>query len=416
MNNKLKLKIFNDISKVADEMQQETYVIGGFVRDLFLNRPSKDIDIVTVGSGIELARKLSRKLKPKPGVNIFKNFGTAMLKYKNMELEFVGARKESYQRNSRKPMVENGSLRDDQNRRDFTINTLALRLDGKYFGDLYDYWGGLEDIKKGTIKVLHSLSFVDDPTRMLRAVRYEQRYGFKIEQRTLQLITEARSLIHRVSGDRIRHELNSIFLEPNADQILIRLEALGLLKSIHQNLTTNKQLLQFLSCFSTIEIDSFWKINKTWRGIPSKIAISYMLLFIPYEPIFVKLILRRLKLNKPLSDAIIKSTTFFDEFIDLKSFKPSLFSRKLEDLPNIAIYTSYLLTSNEQIKSNLITYMTKWKKIKPITNGHKLREMGIPPGPIYNKLLNQLRSAWIDGIISTPEEEIIYLQEHLNFL
>lgn len=242
MNNKLKLKIFNDISKVADEMQQETYVIGGFVRDLFLNRPSKDIDIVTVGSGIELARKLSRKLKPKPGVNIFKNFGTAMLKYKNMELEFVGARKESYQRNSRKPMVENGSLRDDQNRRDFTINTLALGLNRDNFGNLVDPFNGVDDLGKKIIRTPldPSITFSDDPLRMMRAIRFSTQLGFEIQTETLQAIASNKERIKIVSAERIIDELNKIILSSNPSVGFKLLEETGLLEIIFPELFNMK--------------------------------------------------------------------------------------------------------------------------------------------------------------------------------
>jgi poly(A) polymerase len=174
MNNKINIKIFQVISQVADQMQLQTYVIGGFVRDLYLNRESKDIDIVTLGSGIELARRVSENLKNKPQVNFFKNFGTAMFKYKDLEIEFVGARKESYQSDSRKPVVEDGSLEDDQNRRDFTINALALGLNKSNFGILVDPFNGIDDLKNKIIRTPldPDITFSDDPLRMMRAIRF----------------------------------------------------------------------------------------------------------------------------------------------------------------------------------------------------------------------------------------------------
>ena len=238
MNNKLKLKIFSDISKVADEMQQETYVIGGFVRDLFLNRPSKDIDIVTVGSGIELARKVAKKLKPKPGVNIFKNFGTAMLKYKSMDIEFVGARKESYQRDSRKPVVENGSLKDDQNRRDFTINALALGLNHDNFGKLVDPFNGVEDLENKIIRTPLDplITFSDDPLRMMRAIRFSTQLGFEIQTETLKAIANNKERINIISAERIIDELNKIILSSNPSVGFKLLEETGLLEIIFPEL------------------------------------------------------------------------------------------------------------------------------------------------------------------------------------
>ncbi|MBT3383549.1 MAG: HD domain-containing protein [Prolixibacteraceae bacterium] len=238
MNKKLSLKIFSDISKVADEMQQETYVIGGFVRDIFLNRPSKDIDIVTVGSGIELAKKVAKKLKPRPGVNIFKNFGTAMLKYKGMDIEFVGARKESYQRDSRKPIVENGSLNDDQNRRDFTINALALGLNQNNFGKMVDPFNGVEDLENKIIKtpLEPSITFSDDPLRIMRAIRFSTQLGFEIQTETMQAIAKNRERIKIVSEERIIDELNKIVLSPKPSIGFKLLEETGLLEIIFPEL------------------------------------------------------------------------------------------------------------------------------------------------------------------------------------
>ncbi len=234
MKQKLQLKIFHEIAETADEMQLETYVIGGFVRDIYLNRKSKDIDIVTVGSGIELAKKIAGKLKNKPHVNIFKNFGTAMIKYKNLDIEFVGARKESYQSESRKPIVENGTLEDDQNRRDFTINALALGLNKSNFGLLVDPFNGLEDLKNRIIRtpLEPDITFSDDPLRMMRAIRFSTQLGFEIQKETLQSITKNRERINIISGERIIDELNKIMMSDKPSIGFKLLEETGLLKII----------------------------------------------------------------------------------------------------------------------------------------------------------------------------------------
>jgi len=242
MKNHLKHNIFNKISTVADQMQMETYVIGGFVRDIYLNRPSKDIDIVTVGSGIELAKKVAKSLKPSPRVNIFKNYGTAMLKYKDMEIEFVGARKESYQRDSRKPIVENGTLEDDQNRRDFTINSLALGLNKYNFGELLDPFNGVHDLKDLVIRTPldPNITFSDDPLRIMRAIRFSTELGFDIHNDTFQSIIDNRERIKIVSAERIIEELNKIMMAPKPSIGFKLLEETGILKIIFPELQNMK--------------------------------------------------------------------------------------------------------------------------------------------------------------------------------
>lgn len=234
MNRKLKLKIFQIISKAADNLDQETYVIGGYVRDLYLGRPSKDIDIVTVGSGIELAQEVAKELKLKSGVTVFKNFGTAMLRYKSIEIEFVGARKESYQRNSRKPIVENGTLEDDQNRRDFTINAMALGLNQANFEQLVDPFNGFGDIENKIIRtpLEPSITFSDDPLRMMRAIRFSTQLDFEIQPETLQAIAQNKERIKIVSAERIIDELNKIVLAPKPSIGFKLLEETGILEII----------------------------------------------------------------------------------------------------------------------------------------------------------------------------------------
>ncbi len=242
MNSQLKNKIFREISVVADRLNMPTFVIGGYVRDLLLKRQSKDIDIVTIGSGINLAKEVAKQLKPQPKVNVFKNFGTAMLKYKDMEIEFVGARKESYQRNSRKPIVEDGTLEDDQNRRDFTINALALSLNKENYGELLDPFNGQDDLKNKTIKTPldPDITFSDDPLRMMRAIRFASQLHFEIQDETLQAISRNKERIKIVSGERIIDELNKIILSPKPSIGFKLLEETGLLQIIFPELQKMK--------------------------------------------------------------------------------------------------------------------------------------------------------------------------------
>jgi putative nucleotidyltransferase with HDIG domain len=207
-------KLFEIISQAAEELGYPAYVVGGYVRDRLLARPSKDIDIVCVGSGIELARLVAGRMRPIPRITVYKRFGTAMLKHRDMEIEFVGARKESYRSDSRKPTVEEGSLEEDQNRRDFTINALAVSLNEVDYGSIIDPFNGLEHLESKTIKtpLEPGKTFSDDPLRMMRAIRFATQLGFEIEPETLAAIHEYRGRINIVSKERITTELNKIIL------------------------------------------------------------------------------------------------------------------------------------------------------------------------------------------------------------
>lgn len=223
--------IFNQLSEFAEEQGIRIYVIGGFVRDCLLDNPGKDIDIVVEGSGIDFARKLASRLG-NIKVNYFKNFGTAMFKYKGIEFEFVGARKESYSRNSRKPIVEDGSLKDDQDRRDFTINAMALSLNKNNFGKLIDPFNGLKDLDDRIIKTPldPDKTFSDDPLRMLRAIRFATRLNFEIEENSYKSIHNNRERLKIISNERISDELNKIILTKKPSRGIKMLESTGLLQ------------------------------------------------------------------------------------------------------------------------------------------------------------------------------------------
>ena len=231
-------KIFGQISETADTLGLECYVVGGYVRDIFLERPSKDIDVVVVGSGIEMTHSLGTHLGKGAHVSVFKNFGTAQVKYHGVEVEFVGARKESYQRDSRKPIVEDGTLEDDQNRRDFTINALAVCLNKDRFGELVDPFGGMNDLKEKTIRTPldPDITFSDDPLRMMRCIRFATQLGFYIDDETFESLCRNRERIKIISRERIADELNKILLSPVPSKGFIDLERSGLLALIFPEL------------------------------------------------------------------------------------------------------------------------------------------------------------------------------------
>lgn len=226
--------IFHLIGDAADELSLDCYVVGGYVRDIFLERPSNDIDVVVVGSGIKVADALRRKLGRKAHISVFRNFGTAQVKYKNMEVEFVGARRESYSHDSRKPIVEDGTLEDDQNRRDFTINAMAIQLNKAHFGELVDPFGGIDDLEDGIIRTPldPDITFSDDPLRMMRCVRFATQLRFFIEDETFEALSRNAHRLEIISGERISDELNKIMLSPQPSRGFVDLQRSGLLNLI----------------------------------------------------------------------------------------------------------------------------------------------------------------------------------------
>jgi poly(A) polymerase len=239
---RLDTPIFRAVTETADSNRLETYVTGGFVRDIFLNRPSKDIDVVTVGSGIALAQAVAKKLGRGAHLSIFRNFGTAQVKWKDTEIEFVGARRESYSRDSRKPVVEDGTIEDDQNRRDFTINALALCLNSERLGQIVDPFDGLGDLERLRIVTPRDpdTTFDDDPLRMMRAIRFASQLGFFIDPDTFDAIVRNRTRIHIISAERITAELNKIILSPRPSTGFELLDACGLLELIFPELPALK--------------------------------------------------------------------------------------------------------------------------------------------------------------------------------
>lgn len=226
--------IFHLIGEAADELHLDCYVVGGYVRDIFLERPSNDIDVVVVGSGIKVADALRRKLGRKAHISVFKNFGTAQVKFKDLEVEFVGARRESYSHDSRKPIVEDGTLEDDQNRRDFTINAMAIQLNKAHFGELVDPFGGIEDLDDGIIRTPldPDITFSDDPLRMMRCVRFATQLKFFIEDETFEALTRNADRLKIISGERICDELNKIMKSAQPSRGFVDLQRSGLLNLI----------------------------------------------------------------------------------------------------------------------------------------------------------------------------------------
>lgn len=428
-----RLALIKAVAEIAHQQRSALYIVGGFVRDLLLEVPSQDFDLVVEGDAISLARALARKYGGR--VTSHARFGTAKWLLSQTEnsdkelregsyqelpvtdlnsLDLVSARTEFYPYPTALPTIERGSIKLDLHRRDFTINTLALRLDGRHYGELHDYWGGLIDLRGGQVRVLHSLSFVDDPTRILRAVRFEQRFDFLIEQRTLELLKEATSLLDRVSGDRVRHELNHILIEGRVTEMLARLSELELLESIHPKLIWDDWLREKLSSPLISNVESVWELPYEDDHITCKRDIIYILLMLRLEFTDARNIIKRLKLPSELAKAIFAAHQLWDDLPELKANSPSKVVCRLRDIPRLALYSIYIATEDPELKKLIYTYIAEWITIAPKTRGDDLKALGIPPGPVYRTILETLQTAWLDGVITTEEEELVLLNEMIS--
>ena len=440
-----RLTLLKTVAQIAHDQRAALYIVGGFVRDLILERPSYDYDLVVEGDAIQLAHALADKFGGR--VTSHSRFGTAKWhigeirssllqslavgkfitrsKGDNADedqpqkpedfpesLDFISARTEFYTHPTALPTIERGSIKLDLHRRDFTINTLALRLDGYHYGELHDYWGGLNDIHQRLVRVLHSLSFVDDPTRMLRAVKFEQRFDFSIEDRTLELINEAIPLLERVSGDRIRHELDRILEENQASIMIARLNQLKLLTAIEPNLTWDEWISSKLQFLAGLKPEIEWRIED---GSSAKLRsrMGYILWLIRLSKIHAWKVIKRLKLPSSLADEILAGRQLWNDLATLSDAPPSGVVARLDNVRPLAIYANYITTDEEDTRQILWEYASNWSQITPCTDGHVLRERGLPPGPVYRQVIRTLRNAWLDGKISTPEQEKALLEQML---
>ncbi len=419
-----RLALLHALAEEADKINLPIFVVGGFVRDLLLNRPSLDFDIVVEGDAIFFANRLSERFGGR--VVTHNQFGTARWETDAIRedllamlglsaetdsalfpdsLDLITARTEFYEQPAALPTVESSSIKMDLHRRDFTINTLALRLDGDHYGQIYDYWGGLSDLHKGHIRVLHALSFVDDATRLLRAVRFEQRFGFEIEPRTLGLMEESLPLLDKLTGARIRHEINLILAEPDAPQMLARLAELGILAAIHPDLPWNETIREDLARLEVGQIDPVWGLPERFdhQGLKQTLATLIWLGQLPQSTIHS--IASRLRFKADLKKLLVAASKLNHALPELGHALPSRVVHLCENTPRLAIYAAHLVQQDENVRELLWLYASQWAAIQSVITGDDLRAVGLKPSPTFGRILTALRDAWLDGVIHTEQEE-----------
>jgi poly(A) polymerase len=457
MNICLNDKIFEILSEVVSSENVKAWVIGGYVRDFLLKRDhkDKDIDIVVIGNGIDVAKKAAKRLSPGTKVSVFKTFGTAMFRYSDFEIEFVGARKESYNRDSRKPLVEPGTLEDDQKRRDFTINALAISLNKETFGEFTDPFGGEEDLKNRILKTPldPGITFSDDPLRMMRAVRFSTQLNFSIADETLKSITENAKRITIVSPERIVGELNKIIMCEHPSRGFVLLEKTGLLKLIFPELDNLKgvekidgkahkdNFLHSLKVLDNIsrKTDNMWL---RWAALLHDIAKPVTRKYVPdsgwsfhghefiggkmIPDIFRKLKLPmndRMKYVRKLIDLHLRPIALSQEIVTDSAVRRLLFEAG-NDIDDLMMLCEADITSkNEATKTR---HLQNFKLVRrklieieekdalrnfqpPVDGSEIIRTFGIKPGKEVGLIKNAIREAILDGVIPNEHKAAIEL-------
>ncbi|MCS7179230.1 MAG: CBS domain-containing protein [Anaerolineae bacterium] len=409
------LTLVRRAAEAAQQMGFSLYLVGGPVRDLLLGQPVVDLDLVVEGDAIRLARHLARQFGGR--VVAHRRFGTAKWlldppvwqtvggppppERAVASIDFATARTEFYTHPTALPEVERSSIKQDLHRRDFTINTLAIRLDPPHWGELLDFYGGEADLREGIIRVLHSLSFIDDPTRILRAARLEARLGFRLDPRSEALIANALPMLNRVSGDRIRHELELMLAEGEPEQALSRLERLGVLSQIHPALHCDRWLVARFQAVRKELDPTVWELKTE-----DLLFIYWGLLLYRLEPDALRAVIGRLRIPRSEARDLQRLPDLRRDLAILPTLRPpSRIYRLLEPYPARLLALAWVADRRSSVRTRLLAFQTRYRQVVPILTGDDLKAMGLRPGPLFGQLLSALREARLDGKIATREEE-----------
>jgi tRNA nucleotidyltransferase (CCA-adding enzyme) len=401
-------------SEVAKERGHSLYLVGGFVRDLLLGKPHLDLDIVVEGDAIALARSLSSEVGGR--VHSHDRFGTAKLILEDQEgplafVDFTTARREFYEYSTALPQVERSSIKQDLYRRDFTINTMAISLDEDTFGELLDFYGGERDLNEGLIRVLHNLSFIEDPIRMLRAVRLEQRLGFRLEDMTEELISDALEWLDRVGGERIRQELEAVFQESEPWKPLQRLSELGVLGQISPLLVWNGWLEARVMKYPAAVV-RWMRQYPHDQAAPGAACPSLVMTYLGLVGMNAQEndlggLARRLKLSKDDTQFVIEVNRLACQLPSLSEpgLSRSAIYQLLTPFSAEVIFVCWQASEESPLRERLELFHNELRKVTPLLDGNRLRSMGLPPGPLFAKVLGALRDAKLDGKVQTLADE-----------
>ncbi|MBA7615354.1 A-adding tRNA nucleotidyltransferase [subsurface metagenome] len=408
--------ILNKIGEIGDRLNFPVFMVGGVVRDLFLGIENYDIDIVVEGDGIEFARELSRDLKGR--TKSHEKFRTAVVILADgFKIDVATARREFYEYPAAFPKVELSSIKKDLYRRDFTINAMAIQLNQKYFGKLIDFFGGQKDLRIGIIRVLYNLSFVEDPARIIRAIRFEQRYNFKMDRATEDFLKKAidDKLLSRLRKKRIAEELILILKEENPLKSLKRLEELGALKYILPEVELDEDTVDR---FNKVKDNyNFWKRNISDEKIELWM-IYFCCLIKNLEKSQIQRISKKLIFKQKSLDKINYCYSNLDQIMKIISQKnkisPSIIYLKLKGLPNEVLFLAMVESNTDIVRERICNYFEKYKKESLYISGKELKELQVKPGPIYSQILSKLLCAQLDGEVKNKRDEIRFVKNILE--